>query len=201
MSSNPIHSEQLSTTQSTSSQLADQIELEFMQTLLAVEPSTDAAAYPWNPFSPEADPYFAKLEQYATWEGWNGDELSRQANSLASHCSQLWAKQTLLAQFSDRMPADLLETIVRRAQETIAANALLVDRLVSCVQDILPTWADDDLYVLARPLAYAMRSDETPILAVIDAVRSTDWADLSEIEQARLSLALARYTLDQLDNE
>jgi len=93
------------------------------------------------------------------------------------------------------------ETIVRRAQDTIAANALLVDRLVACVQEILPTWADDDLYVLARPLAYAMRSDDAPVTAVIDAVRSADWADLSEIEQARLSLALARYTLDQLEAE
>jgi hypothetical protein len=67
------------------------------------------------------------------------------------------------------------------------------------VQDCLPSWGEEDLQVLARPFAYAMRGSETEMLEVaLRSVRCAEWADLSSIEQARLSLALARYALDQM---
>ncbi len=207
MSINPIHSEQLpastlSGDDIAGAQLVDQIALEFVQMLVTADPTADAAPYPWISPSPEADPYLARLEQYATWEGWDEAELSHQASSLASYCSQLWAEHTVLAQFADRIPAHLLEMILQKAQATIAAQLSLADRLVACVQDALPTWAGDDLYVLARPLAYAMRGDDASVTAAIAAVNpDADWATLSDTEQARLSLAVARQVIDALDGQ
>jgi hypothetical protein len=207
MSINPIHSEQspastLSGGDVAGDQLVDQIRSELVQMLVTADPTADASPYPWNSYSPEADPYLARLEQYATWEGWDEAELSHHADSLASYCGQLWTKHRVLAQFAERIPAHVLDVILCKAQATIAAQLSLADRLVACVQDALPTWAGDDLYVLARPLAYAMRGDDASVTAAIAAVNpGADWAMLSDTEQARLSLAVARQIIDDLDGQ
>jgi hypothetical protein len=70
---------------------------------------------------------------------------------------------------------------------------------VQCVQDALPNLAEDDLYVLARPLAYAMRGNDAPIESTLERVRSIEWDALSDVEQARLSLAIARFALAELE--
>jgi hypothetical protein len=69
--------------------------------------------------------------------------------------------------------------------------------MVECVLDILPQWAEEDLQVLARPLAYAMREVDSEGAELVMATRRP-WAQLSEIEQARVSLAVARYAISQL---
>ena len=53
-------------------------------------------------------------------------------------------------------------------------------------------WAEDDLRVFARPLAYAMRGE------VASEPSSNDWAALSEIEQAKLTLAIAKYAMEHV---
>jgi hypothetical protein len=69
--------------------------------------------------------------------------------------------------------------------------------MVECVLDILPQWAEEDLQVLARPLAYAMREVDSEGTQLAMATKRP-WAQLSEIEQARVSLAVARYAISQL---
>lgn len=203
MSSNPIHSEhvstqQVSTDEIAASQLAIQVESEFCQMLLAISASshtsTESVTYPWNSTSPNADPYLELLDQYAIWEGWDSDELGRQAEALANHCHQLWMTRSLLSQITDCLPTDLLSSIVQRVQATVSANLSLADRLITCVQDVLPNWNSDDLYVIARPLAYAMRGDDNVSMVAIQP--GMHWADLSETEQARLALAVARHLID-----
>ncbi len=74
----------------------------------------------------------------------------------------------------------------------------LADQMVECVLDILPQWAEEDLQVLARPLAYAMRDANPSGVELVMATRRP-WAGLlSEIERARVSLAVARYAISQL---
>ncbi|HAG81788.1 MAG TPA: hypothetical protein DCL61_11625 [Cyanobacteria bacterium UBA12227] len=76
-----------------------------------------------------------------------------------------------------------------------------MDRMIQCVEELLPNWAEDDLQVLARPLAYAMRGAEAETVELaLGAVRPLDWTELSEIERARLSLAIARIAIDDLES-
>jgi hypothetical protein len=56
------------------------------------------------------------------------------------------------------------------------------------------------LLVLARPYAYAMRSE--PDTENIDNLaRSIDWQELSEMEQAKLTMLVTKYALDRLADQ
>ena len=97
------------------------------------------------------------------------------------------------------MPAHLLQTLAASTQVVASDSGALINQLVTAAQSVLTGWDADDLNVMARPLAMAMRSGQEEILEVtLRSVRQTDWADLSEVEQARLSLAIARYALNEL---
>ncbi len=55
---------------------------------------------------------------------------------------------------------------------------------------------------MARPVALAMRSGEADSLdTLVQSVRAADWEDLSAVEQAKLSLAIVRYALADIDTE
>ncbi|GAB4463257.1 MAG: hypothetical protein OHK0037_15540 [Elainellaceae cyanobacterium] len=185
-----------------------QAELELLQVVL-----DDAdASYPWNPADPAASGYFEQLEQEVA-AGWPADALDPYVQTLSTQFDQLWAavdaaqpalttaafSSGLFQRFADRVPQGLLERLVQQAQMAIASSNSLADQLVASVRDVLPEWGDDDLYVLARPFAYAMRdkSENGLLEGALRSVRSEAWEDLSSIEQARLSLAIARHIIDQ----
>lgn len=194
-----------------------QAELELLQIVLQDEPfaypceSQESLTYPWNPAAPEAEAYFDALEQEVMKAGWSAEELTEQGQILANYFDQVWESfatpvvapnpicAKLLQQFSTQVPQQLLDSILHRAQQVITTNLSLADQMVQCVQDCLPNWAEDDLYVLARPFAYAMRGADTEMLeAALRSVRCAAWTELSGIEQARLSLAIARYAISQM---
>ncbi len=191
-----------------------QAELELLQLVL----NDSDIPYPWNPTDPNSYAYFEQLEQEVVAAGWTADDLVPYSQALSSQIDHLWTtletpaptppvawlfNADLFQQFANRMPQNLLETLVHRAQQAVAAQSALADQLVLCVRDILPEWGDDDLHVLARPFAYAMRSGaETELLdGALQSVRCAEWTELSSIEQARLSLAIARYAIAQLPKE
>ena len=60
---------------------------------------------------------------------------------------------------------------------------------------MLSNWATDDLLVMARPYAYAMRCD-TGVNNPDNIVRSLDWNELSELERAKLTILIAQYAID-----
>jgi hypothetical protein len=185
-----------------------QAERELLQLILQSE-----ASYPWNPAEPSAEAYFAELEQEVE-ASWSAVELAAQGQALSNKLEQLWTtvlptkiqetaaeslSTDLFGQFSAQVPKALLDKIIGRANQIIATNLSLADQLVQCVQELLPDWGEDDLQVLARPFAYAMRGAETEMLeAALRSVRCAAWTELSGIEQARLSLAIARYAIAQL---
>ncbi len=87
------------------------------------------------------------------------------------------------------------------ATHLLPVNLSLGEKLVRCVLALQPQWAEEDLQVLARPLAYAMRGNETAAIeSTLAGVRHAPPAELTEIEQARLILAVAPYALTELQN-
>jgi len=174
--------------------------------MFSVEENPNAkVSYPWNPSDPRAEGFFAELEQGLAVDDWSEAELTTRASAFFNGVNQLWSATTLqesLAQrFSARIPQFLLATIAKRAQQVLSTSRSLADQLVQCAQELLPNLAEEDLYVLARPLAYAMRNGESrrAVEATLEKVRPLQWDELSEIEQARLSLAIARYALAELE--
>jgi hypothetical protein len=178
-----------------------QAEMELLRQILQEKES-----YLWNPASLNAASYFADLEQEVLNAGWTTEDLTEQGQIFAAHLEQVWATvpaansiaADLFQRLSSQVPQGLLDSIVQKAQQVISANLTLADQLVQCVQDSLPSWDGDDLQVLARPFAYAMRGSESESLeSVLKSVRNAQWDELSSVEQARLSLAVARYAIAQ----
>jgi hypothetical protein len=194
-----------------------QAELELLQLMLQPEScsypgDSDASfTYPWNPAAPEAEAYFEALEQEVVKAGWSTTDLIEQGQILSNYLDQAWSDvpaattqvstscTNLLQQFANQVPQRVLDAIVRRAQQVVVLNLSLADQMVQCVQECLPNWAEEDLQVLARPFAYAMRGAETEMLeASLRSLRCAAWTELSGVEQARLSLAIARYAIAQM---
>lgn len=168
-----------------------------------VENPNGTISYPWDPSDSESDAFFKQLQQDFSLEDWQESEIASRSQSFFSHLDQLWsaaALQTSLAQKFATVPQTVLNAIAAQAQQVVSASHTLADQLVQCVQEVLPSWVDEDLRVLARPLAYAMRGDESDAVeSTLSSIRSIAWAELSETEQARMSLAVARYAIDQLN--
>ncbi len=166
------------------------------------ENPTSTISYPWNPSDPSAESFLSELEQEFSLDAWDASEIAQRSQSFFSQLDTLWSTTdltTTLAQRFASVPQALLAVIARQAQKVVETSNSLADQLIECVQEVLPTWAADDLQVLARPLAYAMRGDATDAVdATVNSVRAIAWSDLSETEQARMSLAIARYALNQL---
>lgn len=165
---------------------------------------TAKISYPWNPAVLDEE-FFAQAES-TVFDGWEPNEVTARSTAFFAHLDHLWSatsiQATLTQRFSVRMPEALLTAIANRAQQVISASVSLSDQLVQCVQDLVPSLtelAEEDLYVLARPLAYPTRDANSPAIdSALAAVRSVDWDALSETEKARLSLAVARYALAEL---
>jgi hypothetical protein len=172
-----------------------QADLDLLQTLFAEE-----NPYPWNPTQPESEAYLTELEtEFELSNCLTNTEVTQRSAALFTQVEKLYTattlQQTLLQRFADRVPRDLLHRLAQGAlqvgEQMSDCRVSLADQLVECVREILPQWQAEDLYVLARPFAYSMLGSETE-------VRGTEWTELSEVEQARISLAVARYALSEL---
>lgn len=181
-------------------------DLDLLQALLQADSS-----YPWNPAAPESEAYFTAIEDKFTFDSWLDEEIEARSHNLFNQLDNLWEIsspsavvenyqiQELLAvlaeKFSPRVPAIWLDKIAHQAYQLLSTNLSFADRLVNCVQEVLPSWSEEDLQVIARPYAWAMRSVE------VSNTNSADWQDLSELEQARLSLAIATFAFSQLNKD
>jgi hypothetical protein len=163
--------------------------------------------YPWNPAEPEAESFFNELEQGFSLDDWQEEEVSTRASDFFARVNQLWSaaslQESLVERFAARIPQELLRAIAGQAQQALVASQSLADQLVQCVQNALPNLAEEDLYVLARPLAYPMRNGESrrAVDSTLEKIRTVAWEELSEVEQARLSLAVACCALLELKSE
>lgn len=191
-------------------------ELELLEALLA----PDDATYPWNPADLESEAYFSEQEQQFLLENCLDAEIASGSDAFFSCLEKIWAETiptsepinvtsvadavdlqaTLQQRFATYIPQSWLAAIARQAYDVLSGQKSIADRLVQCVQELLPNWAEDDLLILARPFAGAMRCPDTAIESQLSHVSCQNWANVSEIEQARASLAIARYALAQLQN-
>lgn len=198
--------------------LPSQVELDFLAALLEAED----ASYPWNPADQESEAYFCALEQqFLSDDLWAEEELTKRSQDFYSQLDALWPetaiaadaknhlsqmmmanlKEALQAAFASLVPQNWLNTIAQNATEIFISQQSIGEQLVQCVQDVLPTWGAEDLLVLARPYAYAMRSSEPQSpQAVMSKFGNREWTALSEVEQAKISLAISYYALTQLNS-
>jgi hypothetical protein len=194
--------------------LPSQIRLEFLEALLQPEDST----YPWNPTAQESEEYFLQREEELALKDLLADELAIRSQAFYNQLDTLWnslasyyncdtksnivakLQESLQSVFAARVPQEWLQAIAHKASEIVNSQHSMAEQLVKCVQGLLPTWGEEDLFVLARPYAYAMRSNEPQKTAqtVLESVSEGEWANLSEIEQARISLAIAYYALGEI---
>ncbi|MHC5598718.1 MAG: hypothetical protein ACYTXC_22730 [Nostoc sp.] len=200
----------------TFSSLPSQLDLELLEALLEPEDGT----YPWNPGDEESEAYFQELEQQFGMEDLQDEEVMRRSQDFYRHLDTLWSditptpdhndnrqqavvlnlQETLRNNFCAYVPQALLNTIATKAAEIFAARQLISEQLVECVQTVLPTWGTEDLLVLARPFAYAMRSSESQNAAsALSNLQNSQWTALSEVEKAKVSLAIASYAFTQLN--
>ena len=179
----------------------------------------DDAPYPWNTADPDSEAYFAERTGEFLLEDLADEEIAARAQTFFTQLEQLWSattpaddtpgdtpgntlEATLQERFAACIPQGWLNAIAHQANSVFSTQRSMADQLVQCVQDLLPSWAEEDLLVLARPFAYAMRGKETEAIESVPGnAQSRDWTALSEIEQARLSLAIAQYALAQLRHE
>ncbi|HEY9782627.1 MAG TPA: hypothetical protein V6D09_21100 [Leptolyngbyaceae cyanobacterium] len=191
-------------------------ELELLEALLA----PDDAIYPWNPADLESEAYFSEQEQQFLLEDCLDAEIASGSDAFFSRLEKIWAETipasepinvtsvadavdlqaTLQQRFATYIPQSWLAAIARQAYDVLSGQKSIADQLVQCVQELLPNWAEDDLLILARPFAVAMRCPDTAIESQLSHVSCQNWANVSEIEQVRASLAIARYALAQLQN-
>ena len=191
-------------------------ELELLEALL----TADDAIYPWNPADLESEAYFSEQEQQFLLEDCLDAEIASGSDAFFSCLEKIWAETipasepinvtsvadavdlqaTLQQRFATYIPQSWLAAIARQAYDVLSGQKSIADQLVQCVQELLPNWAEDDLLILARPFAVAMRCPDTAIESQLSHVSCQNWANVSEIEQVRASLAIARYALAQLQN-
>ncbi len=186
------------------------LELELLEALLLAD-----VPYPWNPAASESETYWRTSEEALRLEDWAAEELSARAQAFSAQIEACWGaivaadgaagasdavRASLQQRFAAFVPAGLLDAIASQARSLLPANQSLADRIVSIAGQLLPHWAEEDLHVLARPLAHAMRGREPAATTSTFAIAaSAPWAELSEIEQARLILAAACHALTQLE--
>lgn len=174
---------------------------ELLEVLLQLEDK----CYPWNPAALESEGFFRDLEGDSLFSDWSNDQqgIETGTEALFEQMHSQWAafsvsvadtlEQSLAERFANFIPEAWLMAIASRAQQVVSINLSLADQLVMCVKPLLPSWTDEDLLVLARPLAYAMRGNSAPV--------GGDWTELSQMEQVRLSLAVAHSALVQLQDD
>jgi hypothetical protein len=168
------------------------------------------AAYPWNPGEANSEAYLASLEREFELQEWSEEDISSGCERLFSQLHECWTseepeaqavKMSLYQRFAAYVPESWIDAIAQKATEICSAKLSLADQLVQCVNSLLPYWAEEDLQVLARPLACAMRgADAEAVESALSVVRQVDWTELSEMEQARVSMAIARSALANLNN-
>ncbi|MEM7795457.1 MAG: hypothetical protein AAF579_13535 [Cyanobacteria bacterium P01_C01_bin.118] len=160
--------------------------------------------YPWSPN--EASEYLTEANAAGNELAFSDEEAHLGWQALSAQLNTIWGDSTsvqmaLAKRFARRISQDVIDQITAKAAEVVSTGRPLAEQLIACVRDTLTGWDEADLQVMARPLAHAMRGQEEILEATIDSVRDIDWADLSPMEQARISLAAARWAIDHVAEE
>lgn len=155
----------------------------------------NTVSYPWNPAQLESEGFFTGLEQELALDAALDATIASHAAAIYDQIDQICLQTSLSKRFV-QLPKELLAAITQNAQQVLSSSTALADQLVQCVQGILPNWAAEDLYIFARPLAYATRNRAADPLTALE---GKAWEQLSEVEKAKLVMAAARDALNELN--
>jgi hypothetical protein len=168
--------------------------------------------YPWEPLSPDGEDYLNHVEAQLDGDPEVEDAIAAGWYRVSSLLETQWASaeataperllSALKARFQERMPEDALGTLAAAAAKLVQSGRPLAEQLVETAQAILPGWDTGDLVVMARPLAYSLRDGQNDVLDVtLGSVPQVEWESLSDIEKARLGLAIASVALNLAKQE
>jgi hypothetical protein len=177
-------------------------ESELMDCLLA----STTVNYPWNPTDPETAEYYTEVDRQFNLDDWSDEEIGQKSQSFFASIQSCWENSpsaksdvnplaALTAKFGARVPQQWLAQIAANVSSLATSSLEPVDQLVQSVQDLLSNWATEDLLLMARPYAYAMRCNPG-VDDPDNIVRPLDWAELSEVERAKLTILVAQYAID-----
>jgi hypothetical protein len=183
---------------------SSEAESELMDCLLA----SSTAKYPWNPTDPETADYYSQSDAHFSLDNWSDEEISLKSQSFFARIQSCWETvpgvesapsplAALTAKFGVRVPQELLAQIAANVSSMATSQMEPVDRLVQSVCDLLSGWHTEDLFVMARPYASAMRGN-TDLDTPDQIVRPLEWAKLTEVERAKLTLFVAQYAISEL---
>ncbi|MEO0405894.1 MAG: hypothetical protein AAF289_00945 [Cyanobacteria bacterium P01_A01_bin.135] len=184
----------------------ERVELEFVQHLLAAD-----EGYCWEPSAPGSEAYLDWLERrwLAEVDGKADSSEDLRETEFFTLLDQAWNEidapaSSLMKEIAqglgDRLPQELLNRLLTSAKQVLATGQPLGEQLVQCVQSLVPQLERDDLLIMARPYATAMRDRQDPISlnGIRSSVRAAQWSDLVPVERARLGLELSHYILTRL---
>jgi hypothetical protein len=181
---------------------SEEVQAQLIDCLLA----SSTANYPWNPAEPDTADYYLETDSHFSLDNWSEAEIAQKSRSFFAQIQSCWANSptpvlelsplaALIEKFGARVPQQWLAQIADNVS-SLATNQLEpIDRLIQSVQDLLPNWAAEDLLVIARPYAYAMRGD-TGVNEIDNIVRPLAWTELSELERAKLTIAIAQAAIN-----
>lgn len=181
-----------------SSPNSNQVELEFVQQVL----SDASEGYCWESTERGADAGQLDSEsaEILKMELSDGPFFETLERSWHEADAAIKVETQLLQALGERLPQSLLARLLTSAQQVIHTGQSLAEQLVQCVDGLIPQLDEDDLQVMARPYAMAMRDQGTPqsLETLRTSVRAAQWTELSPIERARLSLGISHYILSEL---
>jgi hypothetical protein len=180
---------------------SSEAEAELMDCLLA----SSTANYPWSPADLDTADYYATSDRQFNLDDLSEAEINQRSQFFLTGIHSCWDNApssesevsplaALTAKFGARVPQQWLSQISTNVSNLVTNNLEPVDRLVQSVQDLLSSWATEDLLVMARPYAYAMRCNpgvDNPD----NIVRPLAWSELSEVERAKLTILIAQYAI------
>jgi hypothetical protein len=177
---------------------SSEFQAELIDSLLA-EPTVN---YPWNPAEPDTADYYLEADRHFSLDDWSDVEIGQRSRLFLAKIQSCWENTptpelalsplaALIEKFGTKVPQQWLSQIAANVTSLAANNLEPIEHLVQSVQDLLPNWATDDLLVMARPHAYAMRGSST-----VDHLKDVDWTELSELERAKLTILIAQSVIN-----
>jgi hypothetical protein len=176
-----------------------QMEAELLESIL----TTDDPNYPWNPADIESELFFNTQEEIFRFEP---AEMEQRSQHFFAPFEYLWSNSSppelskFLSEHFLYVPQNILTGIAEEVKKLVSSNLSLIEQLVKSVQPVLTNWVEDDLMVIARPLAFNMRSKTTENANLAN-LSNVNWDDLSELEKARFTMAIARFALNEIKDQ
>ena len=164
--------------------------------------------YPWNPAEPATAAYYLESDRHFSLDSWSDAELNQRSQSFFAQIQSCWQNSPtpavaisplagLIEKFGARVPQQWLAEIAANVSRLAPSNLEPIEHLVQSVQGLLSNWPAEDLLVIARPYAYAMRGD-TGVDQPDNIVRSLAWTELSKLERAKLTMLVAQSAINDL---